>query len=175
MRNFRNAIYKILIIFVTAALITGCQTSLNWPTNNNETTAQTNIDKSQIPSFDGQTYNIVLNNNKTYFTEQEMNLENSYYFESEFTSTSLIREKNFFKRELEYHNFDNIEIEYLIPEEANDGMPLITDDLSFSKSQSEFSLNRDSLTKIITVDVNNDKNCTYMKAVLLPQKFGILP
>ncbi|HIS39019.1 MAG TPA: hypothetical protein IAB45_05875 [Candidatus Onthousia faecavium] len=54
-------------------------------------------------------------------------------------------------------------------------MPLITDDLSFSKSQSEFSLNRDSLTKIITVDVNNDKNCTYMKAVLLPQKFGILP
>ena len=102
-------------------------------------------------------------------------LENSYYFESEFTSTSLIREKNFFKRELEYHNFDNIEIEYLIPEEANDGMPLITDDLSFSKSQSEFSLNRDSLTKIITVDVNNDKNCTYMKAVLLPQKFGILP
>lgn len=86
MRNFRNAIYKILIIFVTAALITGCQTSLNWPTNNNETTAQTNIDKSQIPSFDGQTYNIVLNNNKTYFTEQEMNLENNYYSLSELDS-----------------------------------------------------------------------------------------
>ena len=50
-------------------------------------------------------------------------LENSYYFESGFTSTSLIREKSFFNRELEYHNFCNIEIEYLIPEEANDGIP----------------------------------------------------
>ncbi len=97
-------------------------------------------------------------------------LENSYYFESGFTSTSLIREKSFFNRELEYHNFCNIEIEYLIPEEANDGIPLITDDLSFSKSQSEFLLNRDSLTKIIEVDINSDKNCAYMKAILVPQK-----
>ena len=54
-------------------------------------------------------------------------LENKYYYDSGFTSTSLVRDKSFFNRELEYHEFCNIEIEYLIPEEANDGIPLIDD------------------------------------------------
>ncbi len=77
--------------------------------------------------------------------EDLKNLENKYYYESGFTSTSLVRDKSFFNRELEYHEFCNIEIEYLIPEESNDGIPLINDDLSYSKVQSEYLINKGSL------------------------------
>lgn len=77
--------------------------------------------------------------------EDLKNLENKYYYESGFTSTSLERDKSFFNRELEYHDFCNIEIEYLIPEESNDGIPLINDDLSYSKVQSEYLINKGSL------------------------------
>ena len=77
--------------------------------------------------------------------EDLKSLENKYYYESGFTSTSLVRDKSFFNRELEYHEFCNIEIEYLIPEESNDGIPLINDDLSYSKVQSEYLINKGSL------------------------------
>lgn len=102
--------------------------------------------------------------------EDLKNLENKYYYESGFTSTSLVRDKSFFNRELEYHEFCNIEIEYLIPEESNDGIPLINDDLSYSKVQSEYLINKSSLSKIIDVKVSPDGKLAYMKAVLIPEK-----
>ena len=37
----------------------------------------------QHSAFDGRTYNIALNDNITYFTEQDMNLDNRYYSISE--------------------------------------------------------------------------------------------
>ena len=97
-------------------------------------------------------------------------LENKYYYDSGFTSTSLVRDKSFFNRELEYHEFCNIEIEYLIPEEANDGIPLIDDNLSYSKVQNEYLINKGSLSKIIDVEISPDGKLAYIKAVLIPQK-----
>ena len=97
-------------------------------------------------------------------------LENKYYYDSGFTSTSLVRDKSFFNRELEYHEFCNIEIEYLIPEEANDGIPLIDDNLSYSKVQNEYLINKSSLSKIIDVKISSDGKLAYIKAVLIPQK-----
>ena len=108
-----------------------------------------------------------------YLVSQEVylkNLENKYYYESGFTSTSLVRDKSFFNRELEYHEFCNIEIEYLIPGESNDGIPLINDDLSYSKVQSEYLINKGSLSKIIDVKVKPDGKLAHMKAVLIPEK-----
>ena len=102
--------------------------------------------------------------------EDLKSLENKYYYESGFTSTSLVRDKSFFNRELEYHEFCNIEIEYLIPEEANDGIPLIDDNLSYSKVQNEYLINKGSLSKIIDVKISPDGNLAYIKAVLIPQK-----
>ncbi len=43
-------------------------------------------------------------------------------------------------------SFCNIEIEYLIPEESNDGITLINDDLSYPKVQSEYLINKSSLS-----------------------------
>lgn len=97
-------------------------------------------------------------------------LENKYYYDSGFTSTSLVRDKSFFNRELEYHEFCNIEIEYLIPEEANDGIPLIDDNLSYSKVQNEYLINKGSLSKIIDVEISPDGKLAYIKTVLIPQK-----
>ena len=97
-------------------------------------------------------------------------LENKYYYDSGFTSTSLVRDKSFFNRELENHELCNIEIEYLIPEEANDGIPLIDDNLSYSKVQNEYLINKGSLSKIIDVKISPDGNLAYIKAVLIPQK-----
>lgn len=93
-----------------------------------------------------------------------------YYFESGFTSTSLLRNKSFFNRKLEWHDDCNIEIEYLIPEECNDGLPLITDDLSYSKVQSKFLINKDSLSKVIDVIVSEDEKMAYLKVVFIPKK-----
>ena len=97
-------------------------------------------------------------------------LENKYYYDSGFTSTSLVRDKSFFNRELENHELCNIEIEYLIPEEANDGIPLIDDNLSYSKVQNEYLINKGSLSKIVDIKISPDGNLAYIKTVLIPQK-----
>ena len=65
---------------------------------------------------------------------------------------------------------DDAKIEYLIPEEANDGIPLIDDNLSYSKVQNEYLINKSSLSKIIDVKISSDGNLAYIKAVLIPQK-----
>lgn len=53
-KRFKYIIYRILILLVAVTMITGCQTSVEEPVNNNDTaTEQTEqiIDKSQIPAF----------------------------------------------------------------------------------------------------------------------------
>ena len=103
-----------------------------------------------------------------YSLEDLVNLKDQYYYEDGFTSTSLIRENSFFNRELDWHDECNIEIEYSIPEESSDGIPLINDELSYSNVQSEFLLNRGTLVKIKEVTIK-DKNA-YIKAILVPKK-----
>ena len=67
-------------------------------------------------------------------------------------------------------SFCNIEIEYLIPEESNDGITLINDDLSYPKVQSEYLINKSSLSQIIDVKVSPDGKLAHMKSVLIPKK-----
>ena len=102
--------------------------------------------------------------------EELVNMKNQYYLENAFTSTSLIRKESFFDRDLEWHDSCNIEIEYMIPCESNDGMPLIDDNLSYSKKQNEFLINKGSVSKIVDVRINSEKTKAYVKAILVPQK-----
>lgn len=96
-------------------------------------------------------------------------LVGEYYFDCGFTSTSLLRERSFFNRPLEYHEKCNIEIEYLIPKECEEGLPLITDDLSFSKVQTEFLLNSESLSKIVDVKIDPQNKTAHIVMVYVPQ------
>ena len=58
----------------------------------------------------------------------------------------------------------------LIPEEVNGIIPLINDDLSYSKGQSELLINKGSLSKVVDVLLNSDKTKAYIKVVLIPKK-----
>ncbi len=132
------------------------------------------IEKLNSLSFNIKTYRgTSLNSFKAYGITSLNDLETlkgKYYFESGFTSTSLLRNKSFFNKNLEYHETCNIEIEYLIPEESNDGLPLITDELSYSKTQNEYLINKGNLSKIIDVKISQDGKLAYIKAVLIPEK-----
>lgn len=92
-----------------------------------------------------------------------------YIYERGFTSTSLIRDKSFFDRDLEWGENCNIEIEYYIPQGFEEGVPLITDELSYSKSESEFLISSGTLTRIVDVMISDDGK-VYMTAVIIPKK-----
>ena len=98
-------------------------------------------------------------------------LKDQFVYDSGFVSTSLIRDKSFFDRELEYHDKCNIEIEYLIPNECADGIPLINSDLSYnSDEQTEYLINSGNLSKVIDVKFNEDKSKAYIKMAYIPKK-----
>ncbi len=97
-------------------------------------------------------------------------LKEDYLYDNGYTSTSLLKSSSYFNRDLEYHNECNILIEYLIPHECEDGIPLITDELSYSKGQLEFLLNRDCLSKVINVKINESSNKAYLKVLYIPRR-----
>ena len=62
----------------------------------------------------------------------------------------------------------DIEIEYYIPKECNEALPLINDNLSYTKGQNELLIDKSSLTKIVDVNIVDGK--AYLKAVVLLRK-----
>ncbi len=99
-----------------------------------------------------------------------VNLKGEYYYEQGFTSTSLLRDKSFFNHKLEWHSDCNIEIEVLIPSESQDGIPLLTKELSYSENQAEYLLNKGTLLKIIDVKIDEKSNTAYLQTILVPQR-----
>ncbi len=102
--------------------------------------------------------------------EELVYLKGEYYYDGGFTSTALLRGRSFFNRPLEWHDTCNIEIEYLVPEEYKDGVPLLTSELSYSPAQTEYLLNCDNLSKIIDVKISPNKDSAHITMVLIPQK-----
>lgn len=92
-----------------------------------------------------------------------------YFYERGFTSTSLLRESSAFNSNSDYWKDRNIEIEYLIPSEFSEGVPLITKDLCYTGVEHEFLINTGCLSKIVDVIVDND-NKVYITAVVIPKK-----
>ena len=97
-------------------------------------------------------------------------MENQYIYESGFSSTSLLRNVSYFGREdLGWHDTCNIEIEYSIPSLCQDGAILLSDALSYSKTQMEYVINSGSLAKITSVEIDREKNTARLKALLIPK------
>lgn len=100
-----------------------------------------------------------------------ISLKGQYVYDSGFISTSLVRENSFFDRELDYHEPCNIEIEYLIPNESDDGVPLINPELSYnSKEQTEYLINSGNLSRVVDVVLDEINNKAYLKMVYIPKK-----
>ena len=84
--KFARKINVLFLALITVLSLTGCSASTDNPNksaktnetveNNTESTenagSNENISKENIPSFDGVNYDVIINNNKTYFTDDEM-------------------------------------------------------------------------------------------------------
>ena len=81
--KFTKKLNILLLALITVLSLTGCSVSTDNPNksaktnetveNNTESTENNgNISKDNIPSFDGVNYDVIINNNKTYFTDDEM-------------------------------------------------------------------------------------------------------
>ena len=77
-----------------------------------------------------------------------INMKGEFLYDSGLTSTSLLKETSFYDRELEYHSHCNILIEYYIPEECSDAIPLLDSNLSYSVGQNELLITPSSLGKV---------------------------
>ena len=98
-------------------------------------------------------------------------LKDKYLYEEGFTSTSLIKEKSFYQRDVyTLTGKPNILIECFIPVGSDDGIPLVMDDVSYSKGQCEFVINSSSLFKVIDVSVDEIHQTASMKVLLIPEK-----
>ncbi len=104
--------------------------------------------------------------------EDLKNLDGQFFFEPGFTSTSLSREDSFFDREFEdtYRKKADIEIEYLIPSGSQDGVALVDDQLSYSKNQKEYLIDKGSLCRIMEVETSGETAKIVM--TLIPKEFS---
>ena len=87
-------------------------------------------------------------------------------YESGLTSTSLLKETSFYDRKLDNQKYYNILIEYYIPEECSEAIPLLSSDLSYSDSQNELLLCPSTLTKVLDVEILGDK--AILKVAYIP-------
>lgn len=97
-------------------------------------------------------------------------LKDKFIFEQGFTSTSLLRETSYFNKEIDGKLY-NIELEIIVPKNSKDGMPLIGNELSYSPNQNEYVIDRESLIKIIDVQIEN--GYAYLKGILIPKQIYI--
>lgn len=105
-----------------------------------------------------------------YTLEDLTAMQGKYFYDSGFTSTSLVRKSSLYNTEAFQIGKRNIEIEYLIPEECHDGALLLDDYTSHYKSENEYLINSGSLIRIIEVKVDKENNTAYLKAALIPKK-----
>ncbi len=94
-------------------------------------------------------------------------LKGKFLYEEGFTSTSLEPESSYFKKTIDGHEI-NIEVVYQIPNGSQDGIPLITDDLSYSKEQKEYLLTYRTLSYVSSVQVEN--NTAHIEVIMIPKK-----
>lgn len=98
--------------------------------------------------------------------EDLLSLTNQYLYDTGFTSTSLQEDTSYFKKTV-HEEYCNIEIIYIIPENSNDGIPLLNDQLSYSKNLNEYLLDRCTLSKVLGVKIEG--NTAVITTVLIPK------
>lgn len=102
--------------------------------------------------------------------EELKDLEGGFFVEEGFCSTSLNPEKNFANADLDdtYREKCNIEIKYYIPKESHDYIGLLTNETSYSPDQEEILINRDSLSYVSSVKMDEKAQSVQMEMVLVP-------
>ena len=121
--------------------------------------------KSQFKTYRGTT----LKEFKKYGVkslEDLLCLRDHFLYDTGFTSTSLEEDTSYFKKTI-HDEYCNIEVVYIIPKGSNDGLPLLTDQLSYSKNLNEYLLDRCTLSKVLGVRIEG--NTAVITTVLIPK------
>lgn len=97
-------------------------------------------------------------------------LENNFLFDEGFTSTSILSENSFYKKTNDLGINYNINIVYNIDGRYSDGALLTNDALSYSKSQSEYLINKSNLSYVNKVEIDEVNNTAVIYVTLIPTK-----
>ena len=95
-------------------------------------------------------------------------LEGKYMLDKAFVSTSIDENNSFFKKDNEMGKNYNIEIQYMIPQEFQDGIFLNSNN-SYSSNQREFLINASNLTRVSSVTINEDDTAV-IRATVIPKE-----
>ena len=98
--------------------------------------------------------------------EDLLSLSDNFLYNTGFVSTSLEEETSYFKKKIN-NELCNIEVIYIIPKGSNDGLPLLTDQLSYSKNLNEYLLDRCTLSKVLGVRIEGNK--AIITTVVIPK------
>lgn len=97
-------------------------------------------------------------------------LKGKYMYEQGFTSTSIIEDTCYFNKTLETGNNYNIKIKYLITPEYDEGALLISNETSYSINQNEYILNKNCLSRVIDVVIDEVLEQAILTVVVIPRK-----
>lgn len=96
-------------------------------------------------------------------------MEGKYMYEDGFTSTSLVRKRSLLGTTNFFTGERNIEIEYLVPACCQDGGLLLGEFASYYNTEYEYLINMDSVSKVLSVEVDEKNNTAFVRAVLIPK------
>jgi len=105
-----------------------------------------------------------------HYLEDLPSMVGNYFYDAGFSSTSLVRDSSLYDTEAFQIGKRNIEIEYYIPEECHDGALLLDEYTSHYKAENEYLINCGSLIKVLSVDIDKEKNTAFIRAALVPKK-----
>lgn len=100
------------------------------------------------------------------------NLENQFFLETSFTSTSLTSDKSFADREFDdpLRRTCDIAVEYLLPAENRETIGLLSHETSYNPEQNEIVIDKGSLSYISNVEINPDQSSAKLQMVLIPRQ-----
>lgn len=98
-------------------------------------------------------------------------LKGQFFLETGFTSTAIVHEKGFAGRDLDDPTREkcNVEILYMIPGETDDAVALLTDEVSYSPNQTEYLLQKGTLSYIKEVRVDPEHNSAQLVMMVIPR------
>ena len=96
-------------------------------------------------------------------------MEGQYMYESGFTSTSLVRKRSLLGMSNFFTGERNIEIEYLVPACCQDGGLLLGTLASYYDTEYEYLINTGSMSKVLSVEVDEKNKKAFVRALLIPK------
>lgn len=99
--------------------------------------------------------------------EDLKSLEGGFLLDKGFVSTSLVEDSCYYRKPNELGLNYNVKIEYLIPEEFEDGVSI--GNVSYSPNQNEYLINAWNIANVVDVTMDGEDGCI-VRAMMVPKK-----